>query len=678
MKVSVMFVLVLFVTSSLWAQNDSISKQKMEEFVVSGEPVPIQIFAIQPIQKMDKEQIKRITTYQLSDVIKHFAGTIVKDYGGIGGMKTVSVRGLGSQHTGVLYNGIALSDCQTGQIDIGKLSLDFIETITLSNGPNRLLLATAREHSFGAVLNLTSENPVFQPNERNKFHALFSLGSFGLINTTLKFNHRVNPLRFKNWNVITSLQSNYTRLNGNYPFTLYFGGNQDSTSKEYRINSDVQSVLTEGSILWSHKKRRELFRVHLFYYHSEKGLPGAVLFYNNVADQRLWDANLFIQTRYTRFFTKKWGYSNAFKFNHSYIRYLDPSYLNETGRLDNRYRQNESYISNNISYLGDLFDFALAHDLFYNDLRSNIAQFSFPSRLSSLTAFSGELHYKWLKMNFNLLHTLVFNQTKTGSAAPNNNKISPTVGFSIKPCAHKQFYVRAFFKNIFRLPTFNDLYYREIGNINLKPENTYQYSVGTTYFVNDKKDKWRFSYTLDGYFNIIYDKIVAIPSRNLFVWSMINYGIVHTYGADLTIQTAYTINQKIQMAFMASYSFQKAIDKTTPGSKTYDNQLPYTPLHSGSYTISLLTFWFDLNYSAIISGDRYVTGQNIPQNLLSGYIDHSISIGRAFLLPHSKNTTKPKIGIRMECLNVTNSQYQIVRNYPMPGTSYNVKIQFHF
>ena len=56
MKVSVMFVLVLFVTSSLWAQNDSISKQKMEEFVVSGEPVPIQIFAIQPIQKMDKEQ----------------------------------------------------------------------------------------------------------------------------------------------------------------------------------------------------------------------------------------------------------------------------------------------------------------------------------------------------------------------------------------------------------------------------------------------------------------------------------------------------------------------------------------------------------------------------------------------------------------------------------------------
>lgn len=677
MKLWITIFLLLFFLPDIGAQNDSVSKQKMEEFVVSADPVPAQVFAIQPIQKMDKDQIKRISTNQLSDVIKHFAGTIVKDYGGIGGMKTVSVRGLGSQHTGVLYNGLALSDCQTGQIDIGKLSLDFIESITLSNGPNRFILSTAREHSFGAVMNIMSENPVFQWDERNKLHAIFSFGSFGLLNGTLKLNHRINPSRLKNWNGIASLQSNYTQLNGNYPFTLFFGGLQDSTSQEKRSNADVRSILTEGSLLLSHKKRREIFRSQIFYYHSERGLPGAVLFYNADADQRLWDANLFVQTKYTRFFSNKWGYSNALKYNHSYIRYLDPTYLNEIGKLDNRYLQNEWYISNNLSYLGDLFDFAIAHDLFYNTLTSNLPQFSNPTRWSSLTAFSSELHYKWLKMNLNLLHTLVLNGAFSGVSAPNNNKISPTIGISIKPNAKKEFYLRAFFKNIFRLPTFNDLYYREIGNISLKPENTYQYSIGTTCFVKSKDEKWRFSTTLDGYFNLIFDKIVAIPSRNLFIWTMINYGMVHTYGSDLTIQSSFKMNKKMEISVIGSYSIQRAVDMTNPDSKTYKHQLPYTPVHSGSYGISLLTHWFDFNYSAIISGYRYVLGQNIPQNLLSGYMDHSLSLGREFTFKQSSSSKVYKIGVKLEITNFTNTQYQIVRNYPMPGRNFRIKLQCH-
>ena len=143
MRAWITFSLLCVLAFSLKAQNDSIPKQRIDEFVVKADPIPVQIFAIQPIQKMDKENLKRITSFQLSDVIKHFAGTVVKAYGGVGGMKTVSVRGLGSQHTGVLYNGVALSDCQTGQIDVGKLPMDFIESITLSNGPSRYIFTSA-------------------------------------------------------------------------------------------------------------------------------------------------------------------------------------------------------------------------------------------------------------------------------------------------------------------------------------------------------------------------------------------------------------------------------------------------------------------------------------------------------------------------------------------------------
>lgn len=664
------------------AQNDTLLKGKMTEFVVEAEPIPAQIFAIQPIQKMSKEEMKQISTFQLSDVIKHFAGTIVKDYGGIGGMKTVSVRGLGSQHTGVLFNGIPLTDSQTGQIDIGKMAMEYLESVSLSNGSTSNMLASARENAFGAVLNIVSENPVFQNDRKLDLKGTFSLGSFGFLNGSLKINNRLFTSTLKNWNCITSVAGHYTQFKGNYPFTQFFGGANDSTSQEIRSNSDLKSLQTEGSILFSHKTKKEIFRLHIFYFHSERGLPGAALFYNIESDQRLWDDNLFIQSKYYKLFSKKWDYLNLMKFNQSYIRYLDPSYLNEEGKMDNRYTQNEWYISNILHYKGDFIHISLANDLFYNNLFSNAPQFIAPSRISCLTALSSEWSYKWLKINVNLLHTLVFNQAKYGEAAPNNNKLSPTAGISLKPYSKKELYIRAFFKNIFRLPTFNDLYYREVGNLNLKPENTYQYSIGITHFYRGKNEKYSISTTLDGYFNIIHDKIVAIPSKNLFIWTMINYGKVYASGIDFTLQGDYKWSKKVKTTWMGSYSFQKAIDMTDPESKTYKNQLPYTPLHSGSVGFGLFTNWVDIHYSAIISGNRYVLGQNIPQNWISGYIDHTISIGKEFMLfknnEKKKENSSPKIGIKLDINNFTNTQYQIIKNYPMPGRNYRLKIQFQF
>jgi vitamin B12 transporter len=658
------------------AQKDTIISGKIKEFVVLAEPIPIQIFAIQPIQKMNKEEIKQFSSYQISEVIKHFAGTVVKDYGGIGGMKTVSVRGLGSQHTGVLFNGIPLTDSQTGQIDIGKISLDFLESISLSNGSSNNLFTSAREQSFGAVLNIISENPVFQNDSKFTLQSSFSAGSFGFLNGSLKISNRLFTQSLKNWNCISSITGHYSSLIGDYPFTQFFGGSNDSTSKEIRHNSDLQSIQTEGSLLLSHKTRKEIFRIHLFYYHSERGLPGAAIYYNIESDQRLWDDNLFLQTKYFRFFTKKFSYANLIKINQSYMRYLDPSYLNEEGKLDNTYVQNEWYISNILNYNLTLFHFSLAHDLFYNNLFSNSSNYIAPSRLTSLTSFSSKFNFKWLKVDLNLLHTRAYNQAKSGEAAPDYNKLSPTAGISIKPFSKKEFYIRAFYKNIFRLPTFNDLYYREVGNLNLKPENTYQYSIGLTNYSISKDKKYSVSTTLDGYFNIIHDKIVAIPAKNLFIWTMINYGTVYASGIDFTIQGDYKMTKKIQLSLIGSYSFQKAIDMTDPTSKTYRNQLPYTPLHSGSIGCGIHTSWIDLNYNAIISDYRYVLGQNISQNLISGYIDHTISIGKEFTFKNRTQTHLYRIGIKGEVNNFTNQQYQIIKNYPMPGRNFRIKIQF--
>ena len=68
----------------------------------------------------------------IADAVRRFAGANVKDYGGIGGLKTVSVRSLGATHTAVAYDGVAVSNTQAGQIDIGRFALDDIDMLSLS------------------------------------------------------------------------------------------------------------------------------------------------------------------------------------------------------------------------------------------------------------------------------------------------------------------------------------------------------------------------------------------------------------------------------------------------------------------------------------------------------------------------------------------------------------------
>ena len=103
---------------------------------------------------------------QVSDAVKHFAGVTVKDYGGIGGLKTVSIRSPGAQHTAVGYDGITLTDCQTGQIDIGRFSLDNVDRLSLNNGQSDNIFQPARFFASAGILNIQTLTPLFTKGKR--------------------------------------------------------------------------------------------------------------------------------------------------------------------------------------------------------------------------------------------------------------------------------------------------------------------------------------------------------------------------------------------------------------------------------------------------------------------------------------------------------------------------------
>ena len=101
-------------------------------------------------------------------------------------------------------------------------------------------------------------------------------------------------------------------------------------------------------------------------------------------------------------------------------------------------------------------------------------------------------------------------------------RLSPAVSISWRPFQEQSFRIRASYKDIFRVPTFTDLYYLRMGNVNLKPEKATQYNIGFTW--NDEISPFirLLSVSVDGYYNKVSDKIVAIP--NMYIWKNDEYG----------------------------------------------------------------------------------------------------------------------------------------------------------
>src|ERR1700761_1251665 len=98
---------VLFAPNYLFAQQDT--SKKLKQVDIRSNPVP-HTQNITPAQSVSSNDFGRYSAVTVADVLRDFAGLIIKDYGGIGGIKTVSVRGFGADHTGILYDGVAIDD----------------------------------------------------------------------------------------------------------------------------------------------------------------------------------------------------------------------------------------------------------------------------------------------------------------------------------------------------------------------------------------------------------------------------------------------------------------------------------------------------------------------------------------------------------------------------------------
>jgi len=177
---------------------------------------------------------------------------------------------------------------------------------------------------------------------------------------------------------------------------------------------------------------------------------------------------------------------------------------------------------------------------------------------------------------------------------------------------------------------------------------------------------------VDGYHNDVTDKIVAYPNKDTFSWTILNYGKVVIDGLDMTAETTLQPWKKVGILLGTNYTYQRALNVTSRTDGNYDNQLPYTPRVSGSGKAGIVTPWIDISYSLLWSGHRYAVNQNYIENRLPAYYDHSLSVSRSF------QCKTGLIHLNLEVLNLMDTNYEIVKWFPMPGRSFRATISLKF
>lgn len=610
-------------------------------------------------QRITFQQLGSVTG--LSEAVRRFTGVQIRDYGGVGGLKTVNVRSLGSEHTGVFVDGIQIDNAQNMQVDLGRLNLEGLGSVSLFSGQKVAPLQSAKEYSSASSLYLESAEPVFSGSKADNFKAGIGAGSFFTVAPKLSWEHLFQS------GASMRLSADAVSSNGKYRFHVKdFRQYPDGSLAGYdttmiRKNCDLSSVRAEAMVFYP-SSGYESWIIKAYFYGSGRGLPGPV--YKKAGEyplslDRQTDRDAFIQGRYYRSLSDVWSVSGRAKLSFNHLEYIDfPETLAGGNPAHYNYRNHSAYLSASaMARISPWLSVNIAQDIQYDYLDADLRGFVYPGRLSSWSCLSTRLGSGPVDLSATILYLDVNDSFLSGGdrAGARRNVLMPSLVARWK--AAERFTVNGFAKRSYRMPTFNDLYYTTVGTKTLDPEDALQFDLGMDW-VAVRSGTNNLSFKADIYRNQLKNKIIAVPTSNQFRWSMYNIGKVEVLGCDVTADYSFKAGMG-EFGALARYTFQQARDKSD-----WNGQIPYIPLHSGSVNLFGDISGWRADVTLFATGERFTTSANLPAYRLAPWATLDAAVTKNLSLRGND------LSLKLCLNNLLNEQYEIVDNYPMPGFNF--------
>ena len=553
-------------------------------------------------------------SFDISGELHQVPGLQLSDYGGYAGLKTVSLRGMGSPHTAIYVDGVRVGNVQSGQGDLGMLDIENYGSAVVDYAQNSISFNTAK--------------PVFS-NGPIAGHARFNAGSFNTYLPSARMDFKLSDR--------LALSVNAAGVMSKGDFLL-----ADGTR---RLNNDIGQV--RGGINLFGTVDEGDYHVKAFYNAAVRGTPGSVSW---PSEDRQQDRNMYLQGTVKKRFSGLYTLRASAK-----AGYDDIYYTSSWG--DSQYGQTELQLNTSHMFnIKHLWSISLAADVMWDKLASTNYN---AERLTAISAITSSFNFERLSLNIAAEYSGYFDKGQITRHA-----VSPSMDFRFRVTDGLD--IVGFGRRAYRVPMFNELYYVGYDNPNLLPEDAWLIDLGLDFY-RQVSQEWKIKAKVDGFYNLLTNKITSAPTaEDPNIWLPFNIGKVRSLGMDL-VAGAYYESGDWSLSSDLRYSYQSAVDKT-PDSYSYDQQIAYIAKHTVTADIKAAWKGYTLNPRW-----AWKTGRTDSAGSLADWNTLDLTLDKRFPILGSM-----ALELSLTAKNLLNSRYELVSGYPMPGRSFIGGIAFHF
>ena len=568
------------------------------------------------------EAIHAKAPYQLQEVVNDVPGVFIRQYGGLGGLATVSVRGGSAAQSLVTLDGVRLNTVQAGTADVTTIPLSMIQQVDVQRGA---LSATYGSNAMNGVMDLQ----LSVPTTGMRFSA--SGGSFdswkgawvGALNTD---------------NVAIGAAVEAIGSQGNYAYSQTIDGEHVEINRQ---NGQVHS--TSGLLRF---EGPQASRLTLIVRNTNRGVPGAVV------DDVITQANALFREQdvlgiggadVVRSDNQRLHIDCAF-------RYMDQHYTDPQATIVGLHGIDARYLSrelNTVAKWTAVFDHVVhsttAH-IGIADMRGTSLQPSVGDYVVR-RQFGASYQLLWSVDNVEASATCRYDgYSDVQGAVIGNLGVAWLIDTALT--------LRSAIGTGYRAPSFSEMYLLNYGNANLKPERSLVGSIGIhwlpiTWITTD----------LSFYASTISNLIVSVPLSPV-VTSAMNVGRASSMGLECSA-AATLLSRALTLSW--KYTLQDVRDRT--GRAGLDgSQIVYTPvemIHASAQwnhaSVNGRIEWSYTSYRYAQPGAE-ITSVLKPYQLVNAVVGTTIK-GKAVTM-----------NLQLRVDNVFNQRYAVIRGFPMPGT----------
>lgn len=629
------FLLCVLLCFEARAQKSSDSTRYLKPVVITQSRLSDHIIASY-LLPVDSTMLSLASSGSVTDLLRKQGLGHIRTYGP-GGLASPSFRGSGSSHTSVLWNGITLVSPLNGQLDLSLLPAGLFDDAIVQSGGSTSL---AGNGSIGGNIHL---NNTFHFNKGLQVSGASHIGSFGS-------EYYDAGVKFSNSKFGTSTKLFMSQADNDFKF-------ENRSVFPAEIQRRAHSAFQQHGLLQQlhyQTPRAGIFSLKFWYQDSKYEIP------NPTAILRASEA-----TEENEFYRVLGGWNlSSEKVDLSYqgalitqrLIYTDPV-LDQYS--DNRYKSIIQNIEANLDFRNKTQLTSGIHYTWEEGLAVDFGN-STPSR-NRFALFSA-----W---KINTLEKVVFalsgrEEIVNGTLMPFAPQVS--ANYQATPAIS----IFTTLSRNYRIPTFNDLYWRggsTRGNPNLKTETSLSAEAGL------RLSRENISIKSVAFTNHVDDWILWSPT-NGHAWEPQNIKKVWSRGIETQLSAKATLGS-VRSSLSALYSLTRSTNEdvyASGNSNEEGKQLILTPMHEGSITVEGRYRTYSLRVVNTYTGEQFNDSDNSPYNIVDDYLITNLWLCKVV---ERKRYSVNFIG---EVNNLLNVQYVARPGYPLPGRNFKIGIQLNF